>query len=231
MNIPTSPLGNADYGAGVPFDIGHDNNPYGADGNAGARQAKFGLYVLLGVMTSLFLLFILSFILRAQYADWRSLTAPLQPLADPWQLWINTGLLIGSSAALQWARVAARRQQSHAMQQGLLLGGSFAIAFLAGQLWVWQQLFAQGYGVAGNPANSFFYLLTGIHGVHLLGGLVAWSRTMRKTRRDVKPEKLSTSVELCAIYWHFLLAVWLVLLVFLTSTPATFTAIATFCGF
>lgn len=48
-----------------------------------------------------------AFMLRAQYADWRSLTAPLRPLAEPWPLWINTGLLIGSSAALQWARVAA----------------------------------------------------------------------------------------------------------------------------
>lgn len=231
MNIPTPPLKTADYGAGVPFDIGRDYNPYGPDGRAGERRAKFGLYVLLGVMTSLFLLFVLAFMLRSQYADWRSLTAPLEPLADPWQLWINTGLLIGSSAALQWARVAARHRQSRAMLQGLLLGGGFAIAFLAGQLWVWQLLSAQGYGVAGNPANSFFYLLTGIHGVHLLGGLVAWSRTLSKTRRAVKPEQLSTSVELCAIYWHFLLAVWLVLLIFLTSSPATFTAIAAFCGF
>lgn len=230
MNIPT-PLKTVDYGAGVPFDIGRDYNPYGPNGGANARRAKTGLYVLLAVMTSLFMLFILAFLMRAQYADWRALTAPLQPLADPWQLWINTGLLIGSSAALQWARVAARRQQSRATLQGLILGGAFAIAFLVGQLWVWQQLSAQGYVVAGNPANSFFYLLTGIHGAHLLGGLVAWSRTMAKTRRDIKPERLSASVELCAIYWHFMLAVWLVLFSLLISTPETFAAIAKFCGF
>lgn len=230
MNI-RSPLENADYGAGVPFDIGRDNAPYGPNGRAGDRRAKFGLYVLLGVMTSLFLLFVIAFMLRAQYADWRSLTAPLQPLADPWQLWINTGLLMCSSVALQWARIAARRQQPRAMRQGLLLGGGFAFAFLVGQLWVWQQLSAQGFGVAGNPANSFFYLLTGIHGLHLLGGLVAWSRTISKTRHPLKADQLSASVELCAIYWHFLLAVWLVLLVFLTSTPGTFAAIAAFCGF
>lgn len=230
MNIP-SPLQKADYGAGVPIDIDRDLRPYGPNGRAGERRAKVGLYILLGVMTSLFLLFSLAFMLRAQYGDWRALTAPLQPLADPWQLWVNTGFLLGSSAALQWARVCARRQQVRAMQQGLLLGGGFAIAFLAGQLWVWQQLSAQGYGVAGNPANSFFYLLTGVHGAHLLGGLVAWGRTVSKTRRNVTLKKLGTSVELCAIYWHFLLVVWLVLLVLLTSTPETFAAIAKFCGF
>ena len=55
MNIP-SPLKTADYGAGVPFDIGRDYNPYGPNGRAGERQAKTGLYILLAVMTSLFLL-------------------------------------------------------------------------------------------------------------------------------------------------------------------------------
>lgn len=230
MNIP-SPLKTADYGAGVPFDIGRDFNPYGPNGRASERRAKTGLYVLLAVMSSLFFLFILAFMLRSQYADWQALTAPLQPLADPWQLWINTGLLIASSIALQWASVAARQRQSRAMLQGLLLGGAFAVAFLVGQLWIWQLLSNQGYVVAGNPANSFFYLLTGIHGLHLLGGLVAWSRTMGKARRRGTQQQLGASVALCAIYWHFLLVVWLVLLVFLTSTPETFAAIAEFCGF
>ena len=72
---------------------------------------------------------------------------------------------------------------------------------------------------AGNPANAFFYLLTGVHGLHLLGGLFVWARTlMRMTRLDVKPADLRLSVELCTVYWHFLLLVWLILFAVLSST-------------
>ncbi len=100
-------------------------------------------------------------------------------------------------------------------------GGVFAIAFLAGQLWVWQQFVAWGYFVASNPANSFFYLLTGMHGLHLLGGLICLEHNRRvNSCIGVPLPKLSASVELCAIYWHYLLGLWFVLFALLASTPA-----------
>jgi len=64
---------------------------------------------------------------------------------------------------------------------------------------------------SSNPANGFFYLLTGLHGVHLLGGLVAWVRTSAKVRAGEDNARINMSVGLCAVYWHFLLVVWLVL--------------------
>ncbi|MNG22739.1 hypothetical protein D3C84_1072590 [compost metagenome] len=72
--------------------------------------------------------------------------------------------------------------------------------------------------------------MTGLHGVHLLGGLVAWGRTLVKFRQRMPLAQLSASVELCAIYWHYLLGLWLVLFALLTSTPETYQAIAAFCG-
>ena len=62
------------------------------------------------------------------------------------------------------------------VRDGLLAAGLFAFAFLAGQLMVWRQLAAAGYFLTANPANAFFYLITALHGLHLLGGLVAWGR-------------------------------------------------------
>jgi cytochrome c oxidase subunit 3 len=92
------------------------------------------------------------------------------------------------------------------------VGGACAFLFLVGQLLAWQQLVDLGYFVAANPANAFFYLLTALHGLHLLGGLVAWSWTSDKAwRRDAEVDRLRLSVELCTVYWHFLLVVWLVL--------------------
>jgi cytochrome c oxidase subunit 3 len=199
----------------------------GADRN---QIARIGLRLFLVVVSSLFFLFLLAFIARSQMADWRPLTEPLAPLANLWQLWLNSAFLVCSCIALQWSRMAARRARLGATVIGFALGGVFAIAFLTGQLWVWQQFVAWGYFVASNPANSFFYLLTGLHGLHLLGGLIAWSRTVAKFLHRVPLPQLSASVELCAIYWHYLLGLWFVLFALLTSTPGTYEAIARFCG-
>ena len=66
-----------------------------------------------------------------------------------------------------------------------------------------------GYFAATNPANAFFYLITMLHGLHLLGGLIAWSRTITNLWDGAEPAEVSLIVNLCAIYWHFLLVVWL----------------------
>ncbi|MDP3816946.1 cytochrome c oxidase subunit 3 [Pseudomonas sp.] len=206
---------------------GWQDDPAGIDE---ARTARVGLRVLLAVISSLFMLFLIAFILRSQVPDWQPLTEPMAPLAQPWALWLNTAFLICASIALQWARVSARRGQAKATVTAFSLGGGLAIAFLAGQLWVWQQFVAWGYFVASNPANSFFYLLTGLHGLHLLGGLLAWAIILSKLLLGVPLAQLSNKVELCAIYWHYLLGLWLLLFALLTSTPQTYEAIAAFCG-
>ncbi|WP_426413566.1 cytochrome c oxidase subunit 3 [Bradyrhizobium ganzhouense] len=172
--------------------------------------AKIGLGVFLAVASSLFVLFISAYSMRMNAVDWRALPVPRL-------LWINTGVLVVSSVALQWSSVAARRHDADGVMTGLLAGGVSAMIFLAGQLLAWQQLNAAGYFVASNPANSFFYLLTALHGLHLTGGLVALGRTSAKVWRSSEIADMRLSVELCATYWHFLLLVWLVLLGLLTG--------------
>ncbi|MCY1414804.1 putative cytochrome c oxidase subunit 3 [compost metagenome] len=194
------------------------------------RTAKVGLRVFLCVVSSLFFLFLIAFIARSQIGDWQALTDPVAPLANPWLLWVNTGVLAVASIGLQWARVAARRDNRRGTLAGMIVGGLCALGFLLGQLAVWQQFVDSGYLVSGNPANAFFYLLTGLHGAHLLGGLVAWSRTFARLLNHLPLPRLSGSVGLCATYWHYLLALWVVLLLLLTSSPATYHAIAAFCG-
>jgi cytochrome c oxidase subunit III len=173
--------------------------------------AKLGLWVFLAVVTSLFALFISAYAMRMKLGDW-------SPMPKPGLLWLNTGVLILTSFAMEWTRAAAYRRQTVGVRTGLVAGGVLTLAFLAGQLVVWQQLNASGYFVAANPANDFFYLLTALHGLHLLGGLVAWGRTAAKVWRGVEVGKLRLSVELCAVYWHYLLLVWLVLFALLLST-------------
>ena len=189
-----------------PWEVeGEVADPGGGDGDREVLPpAYLGLKVFLAVATVLFSLLIVSYAGRMGLADWR-------PLHEPWLLWPNTAVLILSSIALHWAVVNARRGDADGLRQGLLAGGALAGVFLVGQLAAWQQLIALGYFASSNPANAFFYLITGLHGLHLLGGLVAWVRTMGKLRRGYEIAELGPSVELCAIYWHFLLAVWLIL--------------------
>lgn len=172
--------------------------------DASSLLPKIGLGIFLAVVGSLFSLFILAYSIRLGMGDWR-------PLPPPKLLWLNTGVLILSSLALHWAQVAARRGEIDGVRTGLLAGGASILAFLAGQLLAWKQLTAAGYYLTANPANSFFYLLTAAHGLHLLGGLVALGRTAVRAWLGFEMEQVRLSVELCAMYWHFLLLVWLVL--------------------
>lgn len=195
-------------------------DPAGDMESLGLASPKVGLWILLAVMTSFFGLFIAAYALRMNphaingvaLGDW-------QPLPEPSILWWNTGALLFASVGLQVARSAARRGQTSLLHAGWLAGGAFALLFLAGQLSACRQLQLDGYYAAGNPANAFFYTLTTVHGLHLLGGLVAWVSTTAKLRRDslaIGPARLG--VEMCTTYWHFLLAVWLVLFGLLLAT-------------
>ena len=172
---------------------------------------KIALWVFIAVVSVLFSLFISAYFMRMELTDWR-------PLTEPGLLWFNTALLIVSSVALQWARVSADRGQISGLKFGLLAAGAATLVFLAGQYAAWQQLSALGYFAASNPANAFFYLLTGLHGVHILGGLIVWGMATNKLIRGGQVDEVRAAVELCAIYWHFLLLVWLILFGLLLST-------------
>lgn len=177
---------------------------YWGGGAFAVSKTTVGLWVFMGVVTVLFSIIASTYIARMKSWDWH-------PLPEPQLLWLNTGVLILSSAAMQWARIAVRRGQVDGVWIGLIAGGICAWAFLGGQLWAWRELGTLGYFVASNPASSFFYLITALHGLHLFGGLLAGGVTAVRLWRDHELAEVRLSVELCALYWHFLLVVWVVL--------------------
>ena len=165
-----------------------------------------GLGVFLAVVGCLFALFTSAYFMRMGLSDWHAMPVPRL-------LWLNTGVLVLSSVALQMrAAVAARRRPArYGAGSALSPAGLTAVAFLVGQLMAWRELVADGYFLASNPANSFFYLITGMHGLHIIGGLVGarpWSRQSVDAANGGW-SGCALSVELCAMYWHFLLFIWL----------------------
>lgn len=185
-----------------------------------AASTGTGLWAFMGVATALFTLFILAYAMRMDSGDW-------SPIAMPWQLWLSTGLLVAGSACLQRAASAARGDHPAAARTQLAAGGACALAFLGMQLWAWQALQAAQVMPAGNPAASFFYLLTAMHGLHVMGGLAGWAVTVRGAGRAAGPA-FAWRVALCARYWHFLLGVWVVL--FATLGWLTPEAVRWICG-
>lgn len=185
------------------------------------QPARIGLWVFLAVVTSLFALFISAYYMRmgahghgAALHDWH-------PLQEPKILWFNTGLLLLSSVVMQWARSSVRQGSKTRTRDGLLLAGLLTLAFVAGQLYAWQQVVAPiaGTRFLRDPAIAFFYVLTALHGLHLLGGLYVCGKTLFRVQSPtVETIDIRLSVELCTVYWHFLLIVWLVLFGLLLST-------------
>lgn len=182
-----------------------------ADGRS-LPAAAVGLRVYFGVATVMFLLIAVAFVMRmgghgmsmGHQPDWR-------PMSWPPLVWFNTGVLILSSAAWQWAHVAGQRGRMESLRAGLIVGGVLALVFLVGQLTVWWQLEDAGLGLTATIMSAFFYLITALHGLHLLGGLAVWGRTITKVFGGSEVAEVRQSVDLCAIYWHFLLLVWLVM--------------------
>lgn len=166
--------------------------------------ADIGLWVFIGVATALFSLFIASYVMRMDSPDW-------SPVAMPPQCWLSTALLIAGSVLMQLAVTRADGARWHQAYLLFIAGGICSAAFIGAQLWAWQQLLSDQVSMAGNPAASFFYLLTAMHGLHVSGGQIAWAVSMRGVRFGAGGVRAASRIRLCARYWHFLLAVWLVL--------------------
>ena len=180
-----------------------DNNH---DGKAlSITGSKLGVRYIMVVSTVIFSLFIISYSDRMLVHDWKS-------MPEPWLLWVNTAILVLNSYFFHKTKIAADNINYTKIKKGLFIVGFLAYSFLIGQLIVWYLLISNDYYAASNPANAYFYLFTTVHGLHLLGGLIFWGRTTSKLLKgNYSSESLRQSIELCAIYWHFLLCVWFVL--------------------
>lgn len=181
---------------------------------------KVGLWVFLGVVSSLFGLFASAYTMRMTghggLAAW-------DQLDEPNLLWINTLILVLASGAMQVARNRTDKDDFAGGRGYFLAAGVLTIVFLIGQALAWQQASASDALGPQSPAFSFFVLLTAVHGLHLIGGLAVLGRTtVRMFRVDlsnvVGRSRARLSVQLCTTYWHWLLLIWLGLFALLLST-------------
>jgi len=185
--------------------------PGGGDNSGGrgaSRRVAFtGLWVLLAAIVMFFAALTSTYVVRRGLGnDW--VTTPLPPV-----LWVNTAVLVLSSAALELARRALKSGARLAFNGWWSTGTLLGLLFLAGQYYAWRQLWAAGIYLPTNPSASLFYVFTGAHAVHLVGGVVALLYVNAQALRLRLGPGKRTAADVSAVYWHFLDGLWIYLLV------------------
>lgn len=183
-----------------------DHSDRGGRSRVPQRVYVTGITIAMGGILMFFMALVSAFIVRKGLGgDWL-------PFTMPRILWLDTAILLASSATLIRARRLFRRGDKDGFRHWWAVTTVLGLLFLAGQLVAWRQMVAGGFYLATNASNSFFYVLTAAHGLHLLGGiaallLVGWGRLRRLT--------LATGTEIVGYYWHFLDGLWVFLFLLL----------------
>lgn len=132
----------------------------------------------------------------------------------PWILWLNTAVLITSSATLEIARRKLRRDSLRGFRRMWMLTTVLGALFVAGQAIAWRQLTSSGVYISSRLASSFFYVFTAVHAVHLLGGICALFYVGFRRFETARISR-GLAAEVASYYWHFMDGLWLFLLALL----------------
>jgi cytochrome c oxidase subunit 3 len=175
---------------------------------------RIGVLVGLASILMMFTALVSAYIVRSGMpttTDWRGGQMPSF-------VFLSTGLIILSSLTLSRASSALRHTEEAGYRLWLAVTLLLGLGFLASQLLAWRQLVGAGLYLASNPHSSFFYVLTGLHALHLAGGILALGFLYAYARRGRGPEadlKKRALTDVVGIYWHFMDALWVFLFLLL----------------
>ena len=186
-------------------------NGGGSDERAGSfpiSKGQIGLWVLLTGIIMLFAGLSSAYIVLRGVPAW-------QNIALPSLLWPNTAVLILSSVSLELSRRSVRKNQLESMKRWLGVSAVLGLAFVGGQLAAWRQLVNAGVYLPSTLQSSFFYILTGLHGIHILGGIIALGLVLAKALKNQLNAFSHEPLRLCTTYWHVIDALWIYLFLLL----------------
>lgn len=169
---------------------------------------KFALWLFIVTIVMLFAAFTSAYIVRKAEGNWLDFSLPSI-------FYWNTGILLLSSVTMQWAYNSAKRDDLKNVKTAIFLSIVLGIGFLVGQIFGWDMLVDDGVFFVGNPSGSFMYIFTGLHGVHLISGIIFIIIVLIATIKYKVHSKNILLIEMCNTYWHFLDALWVYLFVFL----------------
>ena len=179
--------------------------------SAGVSPVIFTVCLFSVSITMMFAAFTSAYIVRRSEGNWQDFALPAGML-------VNTILLVLSSISLQYGYFAAKKDNLKALKTALFVTFVLGVAFLLGQWSVWSELVDNKIffgGATANPSGSFLYVLTGVHGFHLVTGLIYLIIVLNSAFRFKVHSKNMLQLEMCTTYWHFLGALWIYLYLFL----------------
>lgn len=169
---------------------------------------KFAMWLFIITVLMLFASLTSAYLVKQADGNWLIIDFP--------DLFMVTSVIIViSSITMQLAYWNAKKNNLLGIRINLGLTGLLAIAFVIGQFLSWGELVAQDAHWVGNPAGSFIYVFTGLHGLHLIGGIVFLAIVLTNAFKYKVHSKSMTQIEMCTTYWHFLGGLWLYLYLFL----------------
>ncbi len=137
------------------------------------------------------------------------------PIVMPQVLWLSTALIVAGSVTIEIARRALRRRLESRFKIWIVATMALGLGFLAAQLIAWRHLIESGFYVNKNFHSGYAYIFTALHGVHLIGGLIALGYMMLRAQKKWTAVRRRVSIDVTALYWHFLDGLWIYLLVLL----------------
>jgi len=169
---------------------------------------KFALWLFIMSVVMIFASMTSAYIVRHAEGNWLFFELP--------QLfWVNTGIILLSSITMHWAYLSAKRDKLESVKITTIITTILGISFLVGQYLAWGDLVANKVHFVGNPSGSFVYVISGLHGLHIVGGVVFLLILLSSTFKYKVHSKSLNQIEMCATYWHFLGGLWLYLFIFL----------------
>lgn len=169
---------------------------------------KFALWLFMITVVMIFAALTSAYIVRQGEGNWMLFKLPLE-------LWVTSGIILLSSATMHWGYLSAKKDELEKVKIAISLTTLLGIAFLVGQVYVWNALVEQSVFFVGNPSGSFLYVLSGLHGLHLVSGVIFLIIVLISTLKYKVHSKNLNQLQMCATYWHFLDALWIYLFVFL----------------
>jgi len=172
---------------------------------------KFALWLFIVSIVMIFAAMTSAYIVRRAEGNWLEVEIPLI-------MYISTGVILLSSITMHWAYLSAKRDNLQPLKTALLLTTLLGIIFIVTQFKSWETLKEAGVffgGELSNPGGSFVYVLTGLHGFHLISGVVFLLVVLISAFGYKVHSKNLNLIEMSATYWHFLDALWIYLFVFL----------------
>jgi cytochrome c oxidase subunit 3 len=169
---------------------------------------KFALWLFIISIVMIFAALTSAYIVRQADGEWLVFDLPME-------MYVTTGIILLSSVTMHWAYLAAKRDELTQVKIAITLTTILGIAFLVGQVLVWQALVDMRVFLVGNPSGSFLYILSGLHGLHLISGVIFLIIVLISTFNYKVHAKNLNQIQMCTTYWHFLDILWVYLFLFL----------------